>query len=613
MRPRVRTEVRDFRPVVAVTAVYALSIVVTAGSGSAKQEGKVHPHLLRAASSSTDSLYVWVYLKDRDLQGSELRRAIQARQVELGSRALERRRLRGSITGVVMSDLPLSTTYRELLISSGLRLRKSSRWLNAVSGVVAPADLGRLAEHTFVVLVAPLGRGRRIEPPDRSGDATAVTGVSPRMGNRYAGGASAQFDPSFYGYSYAQILMVKVPPLHEQGLSGAGVIVGIMDTGFRLTHAALRDSMVLDTWDFVHDDPVVSNEPGDLSIEQNHGTKVWGVLAGYWPGVMVGPAFGAELLLAKTEDEGSETPVEEDNWIAAMEWMEARGVDVTNTSLGYSEWYSYRDMDGNTAPITIAADAATARGVLVVTSAGNEGDMSVPEPDDTPVQYYIGAPADGDSVIAVGATNNAGERVYYTSHGPTFDGRIKPDVMAQGIGIATAYPAGGDSTLDLNASGTSFASPLVAGVAALILEAHPDWDPMEIREALQATADRSRNSGGLPDNDYGWGLVMGADAVAYGSVQPEEDLIFFNYPNPFSDATTFNCTVPSAGEVRIYIFTLGGSLVTTLEGISTIWEGTVPVPWDGTNDSGKRVAPAAYLAVLEFQGHRATTTVLVVR
>lgn len=595
---------------VAVSASTLIVLLLLNTPLPARQVSKIDPRLQRSISTSTDSLYVWVFLEDRGLRGGELRRALTDARDHLSPRVLERRFVRGTIRGVVESDLPVSPVYVNELMDAGLRVRHTSRWLNAVSGVVAPHDLVSLSDHHSVRRIKPLARGRRIEPESGPG----IEFVSTASGAGAGAVRTGQFGPTFYGNSWEQNESVQVPALHERGLSGEGVIIGILDTGFRLTHIALRDSMVLHAYDFVDGDTISVVTQGAYTSSQSHGTKVWGVIAGYLPGTLVGPAYGAHLLLARTEDNASETPVEEDNWVAAIEWMEARGVDVTNTSLSYLDWYSHRDLDGDTATITIAADAAAARGVIVVVSAGNDGDLIPSSPDEIPVRYYVAAPADGDSVIAVGATISDGTLVGFSSRGPTFDGRIKPDIVARGVALTTVYPAGGDSTFYSGANGTSFSSPLVAGVVALLLEEHPDWGPYQVREALQATADRSlNNSSGQPDNDYGWGYVQGVDAVQYGDVSPGGGIRFFNYPNPFTTQTTFNCTVPSAGSIEVRIFTLSGTLVRVLDGVNASMAGSVGVLWDGKNDAGRDVAAAAYLAVLDFEGRRYRTTVLRIR
>ncbi len=286
-------------------------------------------------------------------------------------------------------------------------------------------------------------------------------------------------------------------------------------------------------------------------------------------------------------------------------------MDVVNLSAGYYDWYAYQDMDGDTAPITMASDAAAARGVLVVTSMGNEGDRPPPASDTTlNYGYYMGAPADGDSVMTVGAVDATGQIASFSSHGPTYDGRIKPDVVARGVASRRATASSDSSTA--TGSGTSYSSPLAAGVAALLYQAHPDWGPMDVREALRQTADRSFNaSAGQPDNDYGWGQVRGEDARTYGETPPppSEGLRFFNYPNPFSSSTVFSCGVPGAGEGRIRIFGLDGARIRELT-FTAPTATTVAVTWDGRNEAGRRVSPAVYLAVLSFEGLRATTRVL---
>lgn len=606
----VSRSLRFLRASACFTAIVLSGVILRYSTeGQAGRTADIHPVLLKiAVEGSSDSLHVWVHLKDRGLRQSEVMEALNSARERIDPRALLRRRMRGRITGVVTADLPPSATYIEALEKSGLRVRQQSRWLNAVSGVVATTDLDDIAGHSFVSRITPLGRGRRIEP----GDDPAALPISPMALPSATRAAGQVPGPEFYGYAYTQNNSMQVPQLHARGYTGDGVIVGVLDTGFSPSHTALSGLNVIDQFDFVNGDGVVTNEPGDPVNAHNHGTSVWSALAGYWPGQLVGPAYGASFLLAKTEDVASETPVEEDNWVAAIEWMEQLGVDVVNTSLGYYDWYSYRDMDGDTAPITIAADAAAARGVLVVTSAGNEGGVAMPpNPDSMGITYYIGAPADGDSVLAVGATYSDGSRVGFSSHGPTFDGRIKPDVMAQGAGIATAL-ASGDSSLTLSASGTSFSSPLVAGVAALIVEAHPDWQVMEIIEALRETADRSNNlDAGTLDNDYGWGHIRGADAEQYQNYPsgPDPIIRFFNYPNPFSDLTTFRCEMTESMSGTISIFTLAGTLVRQLD-IGIINSTTVEADWDGRNAEGRIVAAAAYLAVIDLYGARATTVVI---
>jgi serine protease AprX len=612
---------------------FLLALLLVASAGRVQDPGvagKIHPALRAAAGG--DSLLVWVWLRDRGMTGGELQAALARARQQLSARALERRARRGRITGVTTSDLPLHPPYLEALRSGGLRLRRTSRWLNAASGVVAPTDLEKVADHPWVVRVTPLGRGGRRptdpEAPPEEGRARPsfpAGGAGGGPARPAAIGAPAQTGPEYFGHAWNQNLSLQIPALHEAGYRGEDILIGLMDTGFDTTHVVfqqlLAEGRLLGQYDFINDDGVVANEAGDLPNQHNHGTETWSVIAADWPGTgrLVGVAPDASFLLAKTEDLLGESTLEEDNWIAAIEWMEGLGVDVTSTSLSYLDWYGWRQMDGDTAPITIAADAAAARGVVVVSSAGNDGGGSPPsDPDAQPLTYYVGAPADGDSVIAVGATEADGTRAAFSSHGPTFDGRRKPDLVARGVSVAVATPSASDSSLTWS-DGTSYSSPLTAGSAALLLQVHPDWNPHEVLMALRATADRSHNNiPGVPDNDYGWGYVQAWDASGYqiGPVLPGPELEFYAYPNPFGDrgepGCVFRCSLPEGGRGTIRIYTRAGTLVRVLE-VESAAAAVVEIPWDGRNASGRAVAPGAYPVVLNYEGRRAIITVLKVR
>ena len=279
-----------------------------------------------------------------------------------------------------------------------------------------------------------------------------------------------------------------------------------MDAGFnRLSHDAFLSMDIIAAWDFVNNDPNVGDE-GDMG-EGSHGTQTLSTIGGYAPGHLIGPAFNSSYILAKTENTDTETPIEEDNWIAAMEWADSIGVDVTSTSLGYIGYdppyqsYTWEDMDGNTTVITNGADYAAYIGIVVVNSAGNEGYNAS--------HNTLGAPSDGDSVIAAGAVNSSGSRSSFSSVGPTVDGRIKPDIMALGSGDVVASPYNDHNYT--TASGTSFSCPLSAGVAALILCSNPNLTPMQVRDAMRNTASKNSN----PDNLYGWGILNALSAINY--------------------------------------------------------------------------------------------------
>jgi len=234
-----------------------------------------------------------------------------------------------------------------------------------------------------------------------------------------------------------------------------------------------------------------------------------------------------------------------------------------SSSLGYLDWYSYCDMDGNTGVTTIAVDIATSLGMLCITSAGNWGTSSPPpNPCDT-LYYYISAPADADSVISVGAVNSNGEIASFSSHGPTYDGRIKPEVCARGV---STWGVNANSDSYRTASGTSLSAPLVSGAAAVILSAHSDWTPMQVREAMMMTADRVDN----PDNDYGYGVIDVMAAIEYDTsnvnddMLPEEFSILKVYPNPFNQSTTIWFRVETMHATSLQIYEITGQLVETI-------------------------------------------------
>ena len=372
-----------------------------------------------------------------------------------------------------------------------------------------------------------------------------------------------------------------MPVLHERGLLGQGVRIALIDAGFNWTsHAAFADLRVVAARDFLNGDDDVRDEPDqpvsgqEAAHGQNvHGTRVLGVIAGRDPGHLIGVAPAAEYLLAKTEDTTpsatgteSELPVEEDRWVAGIEWADSLGAQVVNASLGYTRFedgtgYDYEDLDGATALTTRAAELAVARGIVVVAPAGNEGLSD---------WHYISVPADGPGVIAVGSVHPwTGELAPTSSRGPTADGRIKPDVVAPGRGVLSVSGRGageGAEPFSLreysHASGTSFAAPIAAGVCALLLQRHPDWTPRQVADALRSTAADLGPAG--PDTLYGWGRVDAARASGLDLAPPEVSAALAPFPNPArGTAPTIHFPVALAGgeTLSLRLFDAGGALV----------------------------------------------------
>jgi len=483
--------------VAAFLTVVALLALVAVETPERSAEQRLSPRLAQVlgdaghpARTVDGRLKVWVRFRDKGVAEADLPAALAVAGQAISPRALARReRVSGGAPVVDGRDLPLAATYLARCEVIGAEQHRQSRWLNAASFLADDAQIRRLSRLPEVSAVDLVARFTRAAVPTPVATPQDVPVAAPK--------AQTVID---YGANAAAMAQAGVPTAHELlGLSGAGVVVGMLDTGFRTTHESLAHVPVLDAWDFVNNDPIVDNEGADPVSSRSHGTMTLSTVAAWKPGQIVAPAWNVSVLLAKTEDVSQEVPIEEDHWVAGLEWAEARGADIISSSLGYIDWYLYADLDGNTCVTTVAADLAVGRGLVVVNSAGN---------DRTATGHLI-APADGDSVVTVGAVDAAGVVTWFSSPGPTSDGRVKPDVAALGQSNRVVDPT--NDTGYLNASGTSFSCPLVSAVAALVLERVPDLTPVEVAEALRQTAGHPAT----PDNDTGWGIVNAYEAAVW--------------------------------------------------------------------------------------------------
>ena len=501
-----------------------------------------------------------------------LDRNVITEPVEISERAIKRRETRGHTSSPTEYDLTLSQEYIDTIESAGLTVHHFSRWLSAVSVSGDEAALSAAMTLPFVTGSKSVASftGRRFEQEE----------LTPAMVKALSASVYTALD---YGPSYTPIHLCQIDSLHDLNFTGEGVLIGVMDTGFNLEHPAMShiidDGRLLGTYDFINDD---ENVQDSLSNEQEHGTAVWSVIGAYAEGSMIGAAYGAQFLLAKTEirvppDQQSE----EDNWIAAVEWMEAEGVDIVSSSVGYLDWYEWGDLDGDTPLITAAADYAAHLGVVVVNSAGNERGNT---------WNTLIVPADGDSVIAAGGVNSDGTLWYASSPGPTADGRIKPDICAQSIGVPAAYYYSGGYH---SYSGTSFSAPMIAGGLALILEAHPDWDVGTIIDNLKLYGSKSGN----PDNDFGWGIARFAD-MYHREISTIMGAPIFVAPHPARGTVVFHFDPPLNGATEIIIYTVAGDRVKTIL-LSPIDEAISEVNWNARNFSGDVIASGIYLAHLQ--------------
>jgi len=455
---------------------------------------------------------------------------------EVSARAFERRERRGEPS----RETPVAQHYVDEIARLGADVRLQSDLLGAVSAQMTKDVLREVETLTFVERIVPLSPTRKlIREPAREEMSVFKRGSSDEAG------------PS------AEVLrrINALAPL-ARGINGRGIILGFLDTqydGFQHPAFAVHqlESRILGEEDFV-----------GLTQHNLHGLSVASVAAGRYEGRLLGPGHGAYILAATTEYVPTETRAEEEYFVAGLEWLEASGVDVVNISLGYTTFedfeYDYADLDGATAVTTLAVQRAVELGVVVVTSAGNEGQSD---------WRYISTPADAPAAITVAAVNADSSRATFSSVGPTADGRIKPDVAAPGVNVPIAT---GASAFGLG-RGTSFSAPLVAGVVTQMLQVNGDLTPAVVQRILRETSHQSAE----PDTLLGWGIINADAAIRAAeahrtSTEPaahsfdHEAAVSAVYPNPSTKYTTFSVSVYAPHvDTRLEILDVTGRLVTT--------------------------------------------------
>ncbi|UCH62289.1 MAG: S8 family peptidase [Fidelibacterota bacterium] len=553
----------------------ALVIITTA----VPVAGKIHPATRELGLRDNGHIHAWVFFshKPRGLARS----AVAHRASD---KALERRRLRGNVPEEQVEDLDrtVSPGFLQEVQNTGATIRQVSRWLNAVSVSATRRQLELLTQLSFVSRIEPV---RRVVRPPLL--AATPFDSPPTM-------LKSNTHLLDYGPAYNQLAQMNVPAVHEMGYSGKDIIVLMLDTGFYQDHESIQPGRILAEYDFLYGDGETQNETAaeDSSGQHNHGTHTYTALGGYSPGQLIGPAYQCNFLLAKTESAREEFQGEEDNYVAGLEWGEALGADIVSSSLGYVNWYTYEDLNGLTAVTTRAVLWAARLGMLVVTAAGNRR-------QDLTWGGYIIAPADADSIIAVGAVDENGTLTSFSSHGPTADGRTKPDVVAQGVNVRCGSPMAANAYTSAN--GTSLSTPLVVGCAALLLEAHPDWQPEDVRNALRATASRVDR----PDYDYGYGLINVLEAMNYYGRKPSSQHIIGIgniYPNPFPAGNKafmlIPLQVPAENPVSLDMVNILGRHVAHLYRRNAYGSKPPFAVWDGFDDQGFRVPSGLYFVKL---------------
>ena len=477
----------------------------------------------------------WVFFADKGLHSpTELSAALEDVAATYDKHAIERRAMRGTHArngaGVFnQHDVPVVESYLDAVTRTGARLHVTSRWLNAISVYATVEQAELIATLPFVNRLEAVARSRRIEPVDAPKSKEDAIPVAPlRMGGIN------------YGRSAEQLQQINLPALHAAGYTGHGVVIGILDTGFERSHIAfnhpIRPLTVIAEYDFVDNDGNAAQETGDPYSQHEHGTMILGCIGSYAPGDLVGGAFNASFVLAKTEDTTGEYPAEEDNYVAGLEFLESHGVDCTTSSLGYIDWYTQADLDGQTAVTTIAINILTSLGVHHCNAAGNEYH------DSNPTTSSLIAPADGFQVITCGAVSSSGTITSFSSDGPTADGRIKPEVLALGSGTDTVNPF--STTGYTTADGTSLSTPLVACAVACLTQARPYWTVDQMREHLFETSQYYVLHGTHdPLYVYGYGII---DAFAANDVCDDAGAAALDSPK-YACTSTATITVNDCG------------------------------------------------------------------
>lgn len=478
----------------------------------------------------------WVELKDKNSNSFSIEKPSEF----LSERAIERRE-KHSIK-ITKQDLPVSISYINSIKNIGVVVKSKSKWFNAILIECDESKISSIQNLAFVKSIKEI----------KSTSSISVDKFE--IENNFSSDfpETNYFDRTNvynYGLSFNQANQIGVDCMHNSGYNGQGVVIAVLDAGFfnvNLLPAfdSLRmNNQLLGCRDFVTGDTLVYED-------NQHGMMVLSTMVGNIPGRIVGTAPKAKYWLLRTEDAATETLQEEINWLVGAEFADSVGADVINSSLGYSYFdnsaddHTYADMNGNTTIITKAADWAASKGIFVCSSAGNSAG---------PPWHKITAPADADSILTVGAVDSAGFVTGFSSRGPTFDGRIKPNVAAKGYQSVIAAPWG-----DIQqGNGTSFSSPITSGAVACLVQANPTKTNMELLYAIQQSA----NQATMPDTLIGYGIPNFCIANNILTSISENSTSNFNvnvFPNPFSNELTLDYYSQKNEKIKVELFDVSG-------------------------------------------------------
>jgi len=477
-----------------------------------------------AGFSQTAPNKYWVKLKDKNYNEYSINNPEQF----LSQRAIDRRN-RHNIA-IVENDLPVTQIYIDSIEQTGATVILKSKWFNAVTIETSDSSVLTAIENlSFVDYIEYFSKS-----------------VSKELDTSKAKSVNDYYN---YGNAYNQIHIHNGEILHNMGFRGQGMYIAVIDAGFTNVNTLeafaplFNEGRIIATRDFVDGDDNVYHA-------NTHGQMVLSTIAMNLSGEMVGTAPEASFVLLRSEDGATENKIEEDNWISAAEFADSIGVDVINTSLGYNNYdntaqsYTYSDMNGETARISIGADICSSKGIAVVVSAGNEGSSS---------WHYITAPADARSVLAIGAISSSETIAAFSSRGPSSDGRIKPDVVAIGSSSTVLSTNGNIST----ASGTSFSAPITAGLVACLWQVNPEISNAELFDVIRQCSSQYDN----PDNDYGYGIPDFYKAYTKIKINIVSDEVYLSSENPFNDEVNFVVKSVDEDDIRIVFCDILGRVI----------------------------------------------------
>jgi hypothetical protein len=451
----------------------------------------------------------------------------------LTQRAIDRRTKQN--IAIDSLDLPVNPTYIQAVAATGATVLNVSKWLNTITFETADPNIyNAVMALPFVSNGMNVGKiGTQLNLAGKF-EKDKVAGMPLATANKTTSALS-------YGYSEHQIKMLNGDVLHDAGFTGDGMLIAVIDAGFlNVNLNPVFDSLraqnkIMGTYDFVDHDT-------DVYYDHWHGAMCFSIMGANSPGNIIGTCPQATYLLLRSEDAPTENIIEEYNWSTAAEYADSLGADVFSSSLGYTLFddtlqnHSYATLDGQTAPMTIVSDIAVSRGIVVINSAGNEGSSA---------WGHISVPSDAKTILSIGAVDSAGTYASFSGQGPSFDGRVKPDVTALGAGTYYSSPF---DNMTYSGNGTSFSGPVIAGLSACLWQKFPQLSALQIMQAIRESASQFNN----PDAFLGYGIPNFADAstlLSVNEISASGTNAISVFPNPASNNLTVNTAKFKTGDL----------------------------------------------------------------